>query len=95
MRARLEVPKRVAFLAPMRDANSNLPPRHLLEALRQPRRPISRRGLITGLASLLAAPASLERGVPAVGQHTAQVLADWLGCQETEIAELRAAGVVT
>ena len=23
----------------MRDANSNLPPRHLLEALRQPRRP--------------------------------------------------------
>ena len=41
----------------MRDANSNRPPRHLLETLRQPCRPISRRGLITGLASLLAAPA--------------------------------------
>jgi crotonobetainyl-CoA:carnitine CoA-transferase CaiB-like acyl-CoA transferase len=40
-------------------------------------------------------PAALERGVPAVGQHTAQVLADWLGCRETEVAELRAAGVVT
>jgi crotonobetainyl-CoA:carnitine CoA-transferase CaiB-like acyl-CoA transferase len=39
-------------------------------------------------------PASVERGVPAVGQHTAQILADWLGCQEAEIAGLRDAGIV-
>jgi crotonobetainyl-CoA:carnitine CoA-transferase CaiB-like acyl-CoA transferase len=39
-------------------------------------------------------PALLQRGVPAVGQHTAQILADWLGCQETEINELRDAGIV-
>ena len=40
-------------------------------------------------------PAALVRGVPAVGQHTTQILAEWLGCRETEIKGLREAGVVT
>ncbi|WP_224391178.1 CaiB/BaiF CoA-transferase family protein [Pseudonocardia sp. ICBG1293] len=40
------------------------------------------------------APASLRRGVPAVGEHTGQVLAELLGLDEERIATLRASGAI-
>jgi formyl-CoA transferase len=36
----------------------------------------------------------LDRLAPCVGQHTGEVLHDWLGIDEDRIAELRVQGVV-
>lgn len=39
-------------------------------------------------------PASVRSGVPAVGQHTDDVLRDWLGGEEQDIRRLREGGVI-
>jgi formyl-CoA transferase len=39
-------------------------------------------------------PARLDRGAPALGQHTAQILHDLLGYSEDRIRELRASGAI-
>ncbi len=41
-----------------------------------------------------ATPGSVRRGGPRLGQHTAEVLGDWLGLDDAEIADLEARGAV-
>jgi crotonobetainyl-CoA:carnitine CoA-transferase CaiB-like acyl-CoA transferase len=39
-------------------------------------------------------PGPSYHGVPELGEHTSEVLADWLGLSETRLAELVASGTV-
>ena len=41
-----------------------------------------------------ASPASIRRQAPTLGQHTADVLSDWLACPPERLAELQRCGAV-
>jgi crotonobetainyl-CoA:carnitine CoA-transferase CaiB-like acyl-CoA transferase len=41
-----------------------------------------------------ASTSGVTGGAPALGQHNAEVLADWLGAADPEIAELAGAGIL-
>ena len=58
--------------------------------------PHARAGQVPGVANpmrLSASPVALDRAPPELGQHTAEVLHDWLGLAETDISALAAAGI--
>ena len=50
--------------------------------------------LVASPLKLSATPVRSEMPPPLLGQHTAQVLADWLGAGEQRLAELRGRGIV-
>jgi crotonobetainyl-CoA:carnitine CoA-transferase CaiB-like acyl-CoA transferase len=50
--------------------------------------------LVGPVPKLSATPAGIQRPPPLLGEHTEQVLAEWLGYDAARIAGLRAAGVL-